>query len=81
MFFVYILHSLSSQKSYIGCSDNLLRRFREHALNQEIATRHRGPWEMIYWEAFETLKEARGWEVYLKSGAGYRWRQQNGLIS
>ncbi len=31
------------------------------------------------WEEFETLAEARQREKYLKTGGGFRWRQQNGL--
>ena len=80
MFYVYILRSLSTGRSYIGSTDHLLRRFTEHALNQEIATRNRGPWEMIYWDSFETLSEARKTESYFKTGAGYRWRKINGLL-
>src|SRR5258708_22008833 len=52
VFYVYILKSFVSGKCYIGCTDNLLRRFSEHSLNQETATRHRGPSEMIHWEAY-----------------------------
>ena len=80
MHFVYILKSLTSGKSYIGSSDNLLRRFSEHSSNQEKATRNRGPWEMIHWEMFETLAAARRREQFLKTGFGYTWRKKNNLI-
>jgi len=79
VYYVYILRSLSSGKSYIGSSDNLLRRFREHSLNQEKATRNRGPWEMVYWEPFGSLQEARKREAFLKTGHGYSWRKNKGL--
>jgi len=74
MFFTYILYSLKSGKYYIGSTNNLLRRFHEHQHNQEAATKNHGPWEMVYWESCVTLSQARRRELYLKSGAGYRWR-------
>ena len=80
MFFVYILRSDTTGNCYIGSTDNILRRFREHSGNQEKATKNKGPWEMIHWEAFPTLSRARMRELYLKTGAGYRWRKNNGLI-
>ena len=80
VFYIYILRSFSSGKCYIGSSDNLLRRYREHSLNQELATKNRGPWEMIHWEAFATLPEARRREKFLKSGFGYKWRKGKGLL-
>lgn len=80
MYFVYILRSFSSQKSYIGCANNLLRRYREHSRGEEKATRNRGPWEMIHWEMFECLADARKREQFLKTGFGYTWRKKNNLI-
>ncbi len=80
MFFVYILKSLTSSQCYIGCTDNILRRFHEHRSGQEKATKNRGPWEMIHWEQFSTLKEARRRELYFKTGNGYRWRKSRGLV-
>ena len=78
MYYVYILKSLASCRCYIGSMNHLLRRFREHSLNQEKATRHRGPWEMVHWEGFKTLLAARRREQYFKTGAGYRWRKERG---
>ena len=77
MFFTYILYSLKSGKYYIGSTNNILRRFHEHQYNQETATKNRGPWEMVHWESFATASQARTRELYLKTGAGYRWRVKN----
>ncbi|MEI7481632.1 MAG: GIY-YIG nuclease family protein [Elusimicrobiota bacterium] len=74
MFFTYILYSRSTERYYIGSTDNLIRRFHEHSGDQEKATKGRGPWIMVYWASFSSHKEALAKERYLKSGAGYRWR-------
>ena len=80
MFFIYILKSLTTGRSYIGSTDNLLRRYREHAAGQERATVARGPWEMVHWESFDTLVQARRREQFLKTGFGYTWRKKNKLM-
>jgi putative endonuclease len=69
MCFVYILESRRSGRFYIGCTEDLLRRFHEHASGQTQSTRDRGPWLMCHWEAFATLSEARRRERQLK-----RWK-------
>jgi len=71
---------MCSGKSYIGCTDNLLRRYGEHSRNEEKATKGHGPWEMIHWESFKTLSEARKREQFLKTGFGYMWRKKNNLL-
>ena len=55
---VYILRSLSTNKLYIRQTDNFDRRFGEHQRGKNIATRNRGPWEIVNLIHFETRKEA-----------------------
>ena len=45
MFYIYILHSSSADKFYIGCTNNYLRRFEEHNSSDRITytSKHR-PW-------------------------------------
>jgi hypothetical protein len=38
-----------------------------------IATKNRGPWKLIDYEAYIDLADAKGRERYLKSGAGRRF--------
>ncbi|MBX7044650.1 MAG: GIY-YIG nuclease family protein [Ignavibacteria bacterium] len=69
MFFTYILISLSTEKIYIGHTENLDRRLEEHnSLNRKSSyTSKRGPWKLIFKKEFETKSEASKFEAYLKS--------------
>ena len=73
MFYVYLLHSLADAGFYIGYSADLKRRLFEHKKGAAFATKHRGPWKLIYYEAYVERADAEGRERYLKSGAGRRF--------
>ena len=73
MHYVYVLRSLKERGFYIGCSANIRKRFNEHVSGGSFATSHRGPWQLIYYEAYLNQADALGRERYLKSGAGRRF--------
>ena len=73
MHYVYVLRSLKDNGFYIGYSANLRKRFSEHVTGGSFATSHRGPWQLIYYEAYLNQADALGRERYLKSGAGRRF--------
>jgi putative endonuclease len=73
MHYVYVLRSVCDDGFYIGYSSNLRRRLRQHAGGNLVATSHRGPWKLIYYEAYLNRAEALGRERYLKSGSGRRF--------
>ena len=73
MHYVYALRSVSDQGLYIGYSANLRKRFSQHITGEAFATSHRGPWQLIYYEAYLNQADALGRERYLKSGAGRRF--------
>ena len=73
MFYVYVLRSESDSGFYIGFSTNLRARFRQHQKGESFATSHRGPWKLIYYEAYLNQEDALGREKYLKSGSGRRF--------
>jgi len=58
---------------YIGFSTNLRARLRQHQDGESFATSHRGPWKLIYYEAYTEREDAEGREKFLKSGAGRRF--------
>ncbi len=70
MFYVYVLHSLEDRGFYIGFSTDLRRRMSEHKKGASFATKYRGPWTLIYYEAYIDRQDAEGRERYLKSGSG-----------
>ena len=73
MYFVYILVCLQSRRSYVGHTDNLIRRFDLHRAGSTRTTREKliEP-VMIYWEASPSRAEAMRRERYFKAGSGYR---------
>jgi putative endonuclease len=75
MHYVYVLRSLRDDGFYIGYSSNLRRRMRQHSEGSSFATSYRGPWKLIYYEAYLEQADALGRERYLKSGAGRRFLQ------
>jgi putative endonuclease len=73
MFYVYVLHSIKDHGLYIGFSADLRRRLGEHRQGLAFATSFRGPWRLIYYEAYLEQPDALGREQYLKSGGGRRF--------
>jgi putative endonuclease len=70
MHYVYVLRSIADDGLYIGYSANLRKRFSQHVRGASFATSHRGPWKLIYYEAYLEQADALGREKYLKSGGG-----------
>ena len=73
MFYVYVLRLENDACFYIGYSANLRKRLQEHKQGSAFATSFRGPWRLIYYEAYLEQANALGRETYLKSGAGRRF--------
>ena len=73
MHYVYVLQSESDHGLYIGYSANLRRRLAEHQGGLALATSFRGPWRLVYYEAYLDEDDARGREEFLKSGLGRRF--------
>jgi putative endonuclease len=67
MFTVYIMQSLADGRRYIGSTQDLLRRHREHQMGETRSTRGRGPWQVIYTEVYAERSEAVRRERYLKA--------------
>ena len=70
MFYVYILQSSLNNYFYVGHTNNLKRRLREHQAGRTTSLKGRGPYKLAYYEQFETRKEALVREKYFKSGSG-----------
>ena len=73
MFYVYVLRSETSGGWYTGCTNDLRKRFREHASGKANYTAKKGPYEVIYYEACIDEGDAYRREQYLKTGMGKRY--------
>jgi len=73
MYFVYVLQSQKDQSLYKGYTENLMERIKQHNLGKAKYTSSKRPWNVIYYEEYSTLEEARNREKYLKTAAGRRF--------
>jgi len=69
---VYVIQSQQDKSLYIGCTSNLKKRISEHNMGMNISTRKQKPWELIFFEAYLSEKDARRREKYLKTNQGSR---------
>ena len=76
MYIVYVLHSATYNKIYIGYTSDLKDRFKSH---NELATKgwtiRFRPWEIIHTENFDSKSDAMKREKQLKTASGrtYIW--------
>ena len=75
-YFVYILEC-SDQSLYVGCTNNLARRIKQHNESKWGAhyTKLRRPVKLLHSEQFDSLKIARKRESEIKS-----WRREKKLL-
>lgn len=71
MYYVYILQSLKDNKLYVGFTDNIERRLKEHNDGKNFSTKSRTPFKMIFYEALPSIEEATEREKFYKSGRGH----------
>lgn len=73
LWFVYILYSTDFDRFYIGMTQDLERRIKEHNSGKTKSTKGFRPWKLVYSEVVEDRISARCRESYLKSGIGREW--------
>ena len=66
MFYVYILRSKKDKRLYIGYTNDLKRRVKEHELGKNISTAYRRPLSLVYYEAYLSREDAIAREENLK---------------
>ena len=69
-YYVYVLKSEATGRSYIGHSKDIHNRVEEHNNGKSLATRGRGPWKLVYHEKFDNRSDAMKREYYYKSQSG-----------
>ncbi|OHA15475.1 MAG: hypothetical protein A3A10_02245 [Candidatus Tagabacteria bacterium RIFCSPLOWO2_01_FULL_42_9] len=67
MHYVYFLKSKKYDEIYTGSTNDLRRRLFEHNNGAEISTKRYKPWRLIYYEAYQSEKDAREREKKLKN--------------
>ncbi len=75
MYYTYILYSKKLTKYYVGHTENLKERFKQHN-NKMVPFTSRGvPWKLVYYEAFIEKDDAIKEERFLKTGKGRERRK------
>jgi len=73
---VYVLRGKDG-RHYIGISRRLRKRISEHNQGRTTADAGKGPFELVYKEAYPDHKSARVRERFLKSGTGRAWLKES----
>ena len=71
MFYVYLLQSVNyALQHYVGLSNNLKERLKDHNGGKSKHTAKYKPWNLICYFAFKKERTAKEFEHYLKTGSG-----------
>ena len=70
MYYVYVLRSLVDGKLYIGYTANLRNRFQQHQAGAVTSTQYCRPFELIFYEAYKSMEDAKRRERYFKTSKG-----------
>jgi predicted GIY-YIG superfamily endonuclease len=81
MWYVYILKSVKDGRLYVGSTDDLKRRFKEHENGLCASTRHRRPLRLEAYVAVRDESAARSLEKYFKTGSGIATLRKRILVS
>jgi putative endonuclease len=69
-FFVYVLESNVDGRLYKGHTQDIEKRLNEHNAGKTKSTKGYLPWNLVYFEEFDTRENAVFREKYFKSGIG-----------
>lgn len=76
MYYVYIL-KLFNNDYYIGRTDDLKRRIKEHLSGTERTTKRYLPCKLVTYISFENRDKSFKFEKYLKTGSGLAFRKRH----
>jgi len=72
MNYFYILKSEKDNKFYHGSTNDLKRRVKQHVDGKVNATSYRLPVNLVYYEAYVSLDQARNREKQVKNSGSVR---------
>jgi len=67
-------------KFYYGSTQNLDNRLKEHNNGRVRASKGHRPYNIHYFESFETRSQAMKRERFFKSISGYNWLKEHGIL-
>jgi putative endonuclease len=69
-YYVYVLKSIYAHYIYTGYTSNLGQRLVRHNSKLVISTRKYAPYELIFFEGYKSMTDAKRREKYLKTTKG-----------
>jgi len=70
MYYVYVLLSLKDKAFYIGFTNDINKRFKDHIYGKNPSTKSRRPFKLIYYEAHYSKQDVLRRERYFKTSKG-----------
>jgi len=71
--YVYAIKSLTRSYIYVGMSNNVERRLKQHNNGENRSTKPYAPFILILVEEYPSRSEARKREKFLKAGSGKKY--------
>jgi len=69
-YYVYVLRNKVKDFIYVGYSADLKRRFSEHQKGLVPSTKPHRPFDLIFYESYKSMKDAKRREMYFKTTKG-----------
>ncbi len=77
MFYVYLIRSIVKlDETYVGFSENLKQRFKDHNSGKSTYTNRFRPWKLETYIAFSEKETALNFERYLKTHSGRAFKNK-----
>ena len=73
MGYIYVLQSLKDKQFYVGYSNNLKKRVKDHNEEKVSSTKFRRLLKLVYYEACLNQQDTTKREKYLKTAWGKRY--------
>ena len=67
MYYTYLIKSRIKNWKYLGSTSDLKRRFMEHNSGRVKSTKPHLPFDLVYYEAYQSYNLARKREIELKT--------------
>jgi len=68
MISLYVIKSLNNHFRYVGITNDIEKRIKQHNNGYSLSTKNHKPFKLLLTENFNNYKDARQREIFLKSG-------------
>ena len=69
-FYIYVLYNIDKNFLYVGYSEDVKNRYAAHKNGEVTSTKAYKPLELIHYEAYRNMKDAKRREEYFKTTKG-----------